>query len=63
MIYRVDEVVYKLSTEKLLNGLQLGLYYLSHVINGDHLVTNNIVSEGADLIIQLALFNGKLIYD
>lgn len=57
LIYSVDGSVYELNRDKVMLGIQQALPYLTQVINGINLDTSSIDSDGADLILQLAIWN------
>ena len=56
LLYGMDGSNYDLTKDKLMFGLQQSLPYLGKVISDTNLDTASIDHEGADLIIQLALF-------
>ncbi|SKA98568.1 hypothetical protein SAMN05443428_1303 [Caloramator quimbayensis] len=62
LLQGIDGATHELTRDKLIIGLQQALPYLDNVINGINLDGTLIDGIGADLIVQLALFN-ELIYD
>lgn len=57
LLYGMDGSVYELNRDKVLLGIQQSIPYITRVINGINLDIRSIDSDGADLIIQMALFN------
>ncbi len=62
LLHCINNNIYELSKDKLMIGLQQAMPYLERSINGGYLETSLINSDGADLIVQLSLFN-ELIFD
>lgn len=61
LVYGIERV-YELTKDKLVMGIQRALPYLNLLSEGNTLDISSVDSDGADLIIQLALFN-KLVFD
>lgn len=62
LIYSMDGRVYELNRNKVMLGIQQSLPYLPQVINGINLDISSVDNDGADLILQLAIWN-ELIHD
>lgn len=59
-LYGMNGSIYELTKGKFILGLQQAIPYFTNIINGRNLNTGIIDSDGADLILQLALFNEVL---